>query len=254
MHTNLLIWHNYHDVSICCKKVNISGEVGIADFHSLKLSLSLATAEFELLDNITDFFESMDVPMIRMRGMRNDQKCGSFEQDNFISITNRTEIIQMFLKVLNIGDQRIHDWGPSAIKCFIPNWGSKTNGGQGTCPSKYHFFLLFQHLNEQINKSERQKRNERKKESRITRWRLSSGTRSILWIKTKTFALLEFWSIASRQPSKCAISFYQDKRRMVDYHGTAQVEHRTSISRLSISKTYIRSSTLRNIWSLWLSK
>lgn len=29
-----------------------------------------------------------------------------------------------------------------------------------------------------------------------------------MWISTNTFALLEFWSMASRQPSKCARSFY----------------------------------------------
>lgn len=55
----------------------------------------LPAAKIELLDYVTDLFESMMILMTNSSSVGNDQESSAFEEDHFISIADPTEIIKM---------------------------------------------------------------------------------------------------------------------------------------------------------------
>ena len=60
-HSGIFASGDKHHIRITRKHINQSSVVGIADFHSLELTLGLGTAQFELFYNVGDTLESMAV-------------------------------------------------------------------------------------------------------------------------------------------------------------------------------------------------
>lgn len=61
--TYVRVRHDDHYVGIGSEYVNESSKTRIPDFHALKLSLQLATAQFELFDNVADLLKPVHIGM-----------------------------------------------------------------------------------------------------------------------------------------------------------------------------------------------
>ena len=59
--TDIWVGHNDHYVGVGGEDVNERCKARIPDFHTLELSLQLATAQLELFHNVADLLEPVDV-------------------------------------------------------------------------------------------------------------------------------------------------------------------------------------------------
>lgn len=72
-------------------------------------------AELELLDDVTNLFESVNVFVFSRGSVRYDKEGRSFEKHHFISLADRAELLQPPLDDVDIRDQRIHDRRPRLV-------------------------------------------------------------------------------------------------------------------------------------------
>jgi hypothetical protein len=57
--------------------------------------LLLPAAKIELLDYVTDLFESMMILMANGSGVGDDQESSAFKENDFISIADPTKVVKM---------------------------------------------------------------------------------------------------------------------------------------------------------------
>ena len=62
--------------------------------HYLVITSGSPTAQFELLNNITDLLKAMDVSVLSTNRVSNHQKCGPLKEQYFISVQDASEVTQ----------------------------------------------------------------------------------------------------------------------------------------------------------------
>ena len=100
--------------------------MGVFDFHGLELSSEFAAAQLELFDNIRNLLEPVDVSVRFPLTVRDDEECGSFEQQHFVSIYDVSEVLQVLFQCLDIGDESVDDGRPGFVESFVPDGGPET--------------------------------------------------------------------------------------------------------------------------------
>lgn len=114
---HIRVTDNHHNVRICRERVNECTEARVSHLHALKLGLSLTTAQFELLYNVAYLLKPMSVKMrqtklmdrivirlVTVLSVRYHQKSGTLKQDNFVSVANPAEILQVRFQQANVGN------------------------------------------------------------------------------------------------------------------------------------------------------
>jgi len=78
-------------------------------------------AELELLDDVTDLFESVDVLVLARGGVRDDEEGRALEQHHFISLADGAELLESPLDGVDVGDERVHNRGPGLVEGLVPD-------------------------------------------------------------------------------------------------------------------------------------
>ena len=67
--------------------------------------MAFGAREFKLLDNITDFFESVWIQMLFPGHVGYNQKCSSFEQNDLIGFACVCKFVEMLLHYVYVRNQ-----------------------------------------------------------------------------------------------------------------------------------------------------
>lgn len=117
----LWVANDHHHICVCCEHIDESCKITVAHLHALKLCHALPTAQFELLDDIADFFKTVNIAVKFPCRMRNHKKSGMLEQDYFVCVADITQILEVAFKDLHVGYQGVHDSAPCLVQGFVPN-------------------------------------------------------------------------------------------------------------------------------------
>jgi len=102
---NCGITHDDHDVCVAREHVNERRKLGIPHLHALELCLRFAARQFELLDDVADFFKPVYIFVFAVGGMRDNKESSSFKQNNFICLANLAKFVKMSFKYFHVRDQ-----------------------------------------------------------------------------------------------------------------------------------------------------
>ena len=113
-------------------------EIPVGHFEAVEGSGAFAATQLELFDDVGDFLEAVQIPETPVfvffagydvvaipsgfpLGVRNDQKGGLFEEQDFVGLDGRGQFAQLGLDGLHVGDQHVDDGAPGLVQGLVPN-------------------------------------------------------------------------------------------------------------------------------------
>lgn len=97
----------------------------VFELHGDELSLGFGAGELELFDVVGNFLEATRIVFfLKVRGVRDDEEGGLFEENDFVGLTDLPQLLQPRFDHFNVWNQRVDDGRPGFVESFVPDGGA----------------------------------------------------------------------------------------------------------------------------------